>query len=58
MENVDYYTLKEVCGLLRVCRATVVRAAQRGEIVGFKIGNNWRFPKDKLLDKLAEKTDK
>lgn len=34
---------KEVAQLLRVSPRTVVRLAERGEIVAFKVGDLWRF---------------
>ncbi len=34
---------KEVAQLLKVSVRTVVRLAERGEIVAFKVGDLWRF---------------
>ena len=34
---------KEVAHMLRVSVRTVVRLAERGELVAFKVGDLWRF---------------
>ena len=36
---------KEVAQMLRVSVRSVTRLAERGEIVGFKVGDLWRFHK-------------
>ncbi len=48
MEN-EVLKLAEVAKILRVCNTTINRMAQRGEIPAFKIGNRWRFDKEKIL---------
>lgn len=42
----DIMEAKEVADLLRVSVRTVVRLAERGEIVAFKVGDLWRFHRD------------
>ncbi len=39
----DVLEPKEVAQLLKVSVRTVVRLAERGEIVAFKVGDLWRF---------------
>ncbi len=39
----DILDVKEVARILRVSVRTVVRLADRGEIVAFKVGDLWRF---------------
>lgn len=34
---------KEVAKILKVNRRTVIRLAERGELVSFRIGDLWRF---------------
>ena len=36
------YSLSEIAGLLRVSRVTLLRAAHRGELKAFRVGNQWR----------------
>lgn len=38
----------EVAQLLRLHKRTVLRLANRGELPGFKIGDQWRFKRDDL----------
>lgn len=47
--------LSEVAKILRVCPTTINRMAQRGEIPAFKIGNRWRFEKEKILAHLTKR---
>lgn len=35
--------VKDVSQMLRVSIRTVTRLAERGEIIGFKVGDLWRF---------------
>ena len=39
----DVLKPKEVAQLLKVSVRTIVRLAERGEIVAFKVGDLWRF---------------
>lgn len=39
-----FLTVKEAAEMLRVSTSTIYRAAQSGEIPGFKVRNQWRFP--------------
>jgi excisionase family DNA binding protein len=39
----DLLDAKEVAHMLRVSVRTVVRLAERGELVAFKVGDLWRF---------------
>ena len=41
-------TLEEVARYLRLHRSTVYRLAGEGLIPGFKVGNQWRFAKDRI----------
>ena len=43
MASEDILDPKEVAQILRVSVRTVVRLAERGEIVAFKVGDLWRF---------------
>ncbi|MGH7362295.1 MAG: helix-turn-helix domain-containing protein [Candidatus Methylomirabilales bacterium] len=41
-------TLQEVATYLRLHRSTVYRLAREGVIPGFKVGNQWRFAKERV----------
>jgi len=41
-------TLEEVARYLRLHRTTVYRLAGEGLIPGFKVGNQWRFAKERV----------
>lgn len=41
-------TLEEVARYLRLHRSTVYRLAGEGLIPGFKVGNQWRFAKERV----------
>ena len=41
-------TLEEVATYLRLHRSTVYRLAGDGLIPGFKVGNQWRFAKERI----------
>jgi excisionase family DNA binding protein len=38
----NYLTIKEICGLLKVSRGTVIRWISSGRLKGFKIGRGIR----------------
>jgi excisionase family DNA binding protein len=39
-----FFTVYEAAEMLRVSTSTIYRAAQSGEIPGFKVRRQWRFP--------------
>jgi excisionase family DNA binding protein len=45
----EVLTLGEAAALLRVDEASVVSAAERGDLPGRRIGEEWRFARDALL---------
>jgi len=46
-------TIAEVADILRMHRATVYRLVKRGDLPGFKVGDNWRINEDSLRTVLA-----
>jgi excisionase family DNA binding protein len=48
-------TLKEVAEYLRIHQTTLRKLIRRGEILGFKIGSDYRFRQDEIEKWLAEK---
>ena len=53
----DVLDVREVAALLIVSPATVREQARRGRLPGRKIGREWRFSRQALLDWLAEMDD-
>jgi len=43
MASEEILDVKEVAQILKVSTRTVIRLAERGELVSFKIGDLWRF---------------
>ena len=50
IEQNELLTVKEVAAYLRVSRVTAWRWCQQGVIPAFRIGRNWRIPRDALLE--------
>ncbi len=49
----DVLTLEQAAALLQVDPAEVAALADAGELPGRRIGGDWRFPRDALLEWLA-----
>ena len=49
---------KEVADMLGVTPRTVIRLAERGEIIGFKVGDVWRFYRRDIEDYIQEQKRK
>jgi len=45
----DILTIKEVAGYLKVNERTIYRLANKGDIPAFKVGNAWRFERNKIV---------
>jgi excisionase family DNA binding protein len=54
----DVLDAKEVAQMLKVSVRTVVRLAERGEIVAFKVGDLWRFHRSDIDDYIEEQKRK
>jgi PTS system nitrogen regulatory IIA component len=50
MASEDILDVKEVAEKLKVSTRTVIRLAERGELVSFKIGDLWRFRRSDVDD--------
>ena len=46
----DVFTADEAAKFLRVSKATLLRLASQGLVRGVKIGRQWRFPKETILN--------
>jgi len=53
IDEMRFYTVAEVAGLLRVDHNTVRRRIRAGELEGFKIGDTLRVEEQALVDYLA-----
>jgi excisionase family DNA binding protein len=48
-------TTRDVQDLIRVDKSTIYRMAEAGRIPAIKVGRQWRFPEDQLLEWLGER---
>ena len=53
---VKLLTTREVVELIKVDKSTVYRMAENGRIPAVKVGRQWRFPEDRLLEWLGRRT--
>jgi excisionase family DNA binding protein len=53
-EQPTMMTVREVAAYLRMHEMTIYRMARQGQIPAYKVGNRWRFNKDRLLKWLGE----
>jgi len=44
--------VSDVARLLQICRATVYRLVDRGELPAFRVGNSIRFHPEELRDRI------
>jgi excisionase family DNA binding protein len=51
-------TARELAAYLKLTEVTVYKYANDGKIPGFKVGNCWRFDKDKIDDLLVSRRNK
>lgn len=54
----DILDAKEVAKILKVSPRTIVRLAERGEIVAFKVGDLWRFHRSDVDNYIEEQKRK
>lgn len=43
-----WMTMEEIADYLKVSKETIYKMAQRGQIPGSKVGNQWRFRKERV----------
>lgn len=53
-EQPTIMTVREVAGYLRMHEMTIYRMARQGEIPAYKVGNRWRFNRQRIADWLGE----
>ncbi len=54
----EVLTLKELCDLLRVHPSTIYKLLREGKIPSFRIGSEWRFRRDVILQWMSEKSER
>jgi excisionase family DNA binding protein len=54
-EQPTMMTVREVAGYLRMHEMTIYRMARQGEIPAYKVGNRWRFNRNRLQEWLGER---
>lgn len=55
----NFYTIREVAGMLCVSEDTIYRLAKAGKLGGGKVGKQWRFSQtgiNKMLDERRSST--
>ncbi|ADJ26954.1 DNA binding domain protein, excisionase family [Dehalogenimonas lykanthroporepellens BL-DC-9] len=56
MEPQDkWLTIEELSGYLKMSRSKLYQMAQKGELLGSKIGTQWRFDRDEIDDWVKSK---
>jgi excisionase family DNA binding protein len=53
-EHQTIMTVREVAGYLRMHEMTIYRMARHGEIPAYKLGNRWRFHRQRIEEWLSE----
>ena len=43
-------TVEEVAEFLKLSKITIYKLVKKGVLPGFRVGNSWRFRKDKIID--------
>lgn len=51
-------TLQDVMKYLKISRSMIYKMMDKGEIKGFKIGNQWRFKKEDIDSFINNQTNK
>ena len=53
-ERQTIMTVREVANYLRMHEMTIYRMARQGEIPAYKVGNRWRFNRERIEEWLNE----
>jgi len=51
-------TVEEVAAFLKLSKITIYKLVKKGKLPGFRVGNSWRFRKDKILEIVSEHMSK
>ena len=47
-ENSEIMTIDEVANFLKLSKITIYKLVKKGDIPAFRVGNSWRFQRDKI----------
>ena len=47
-ENSAIMTIDDVASFLKLSKITIYKLVKRGDIPAFRVGNSWRFQRDKI----------
>ena len=47
-ENSEIMTIDEVADFLKLSKITIYKLVKKGDIPAFRVGNSWRFQRDKI----------
>jgi excisionase family DNA binding protein len=47
-------TVEEVAEFLKLSKITIYKLVKKGQLPGFRVGNSWRFRKDKILEIISK----
>ena len=47
-------TVEEVADFLKLSKITIYKLVKKGQLPGFRVGNSWRFRKDKILEIISK----
>ncbi len=53
-DNSQIMTVEEVAAYLKLSKITVYKLVKKGQLPGFRVGNSWRFRKDRILEIMSE----
>jgi excisionase family DNA binding protein len=48
LENSAIMTIDDVASFLKLSKITIYKLVKRGDIPAFRVGNSWRFQRDKI----------
>ena len=57
MSEMEYYTTKDVCELLKISSKTLYKYLEQGKIKGTKLGKSWRYSQ-KDIDEFIQNLQK
>jgi len=47
-------TVEDVAAYLKLSKITIYKLVKKGQLPGFRVGNSWRFRKDKIMEVVSE----
>ena len=53
-EESQIMTVEEVADFLKLSKITIYKLVKKGQLPGFRVGNSWRFRKDKMLEIISK----